>query len=123
MQENMTDHILERLYTILQNRKSASNEKSYVAGLYAGGTEKIAGKILEEAQEIIEEALALDKTPDSSDLQKNIRNEAADLLFHLLVMLAHHNVPPSDVFDILEKRFGTSGHDEKASRSSENRIS
>lgn len=116
MQENMTQHILDQLYSILQERKNAGGEKSYVASLYEHGTPKIAEKILEEAQEIIDEALALDNSPDNADLQKNIRNEAADLLFHLLVMLAHHNVPPSDVFDILQKRFGTSGHDEKASR-------
>lgn len=112
----MTDHILEKLYTILQQRKNADGEESYVASLYKKGSPKIAEKILEEAQEVIDEALALDKAPNDAALRKNIRAEAADLLFHLMVMLSHHDVPPSDVFDILDGRFGTSGHDEKAAR-------
>ncbi len=112
----MTNHILNQLYTILQERKSYTAKNSYVASLYAKGSPKIAEKILEEAQEVIDEALALDANPDDPTLQKNIRAEAADLLFHVMVMLSHHDVPPSDVFKILEERFGTSGHDEKASR-------
>lgn len=112
----MSNHILDRLYDILQSRKNAGGEKSYVASLYEKGSAKIAEKILEEAQEVIDEAYALDTAPDNALAQKNIRAEAADLLFHLMVMLSHHNVPPSDVFDVLEERFGTSGHDEKASR-------
>ncbi len=110
------EHILEKLYKTLQERKNADGEKSYVASLYEKGSPKIAEKILEEAQEVIDEALALDTNPDAQDVQKNIRGEAADLIFHLMVMLSHHDVPPQDVFDILDSRFGTSGHDEKASR-------
>lgn len=109
-------HILDKLYNILQQRKIADGEASYVASLYEKGSSKIGEKILEEAQEIIDEALALDRAPDDETLQSNIRAEAADLLFHLMVMLSHHDVPPKDVFDILDKRFGTSGHDEKAAR-------
>lgn len=112
----MQKHIIDQLYDILQQRKSVSGEKSYVASLYEKGSPKIAEKILEEAQEVIDEALALDKNPNDLALQKNIRSEAADLLFHLMVMLAHHDVKPNDVFDILRDRFGISGHDEKASR-------
>lgn len=112
----MAEHILDQLYDILQQRKDATSEKSYVASLYEKGSPKIAEKILEEAQEVIDEALALDNAPDNTDLQKNIRSEAADLLFHLMIMLAHHNVPPQEVYDVLAKRFGTSGHVEKARR-------
>ncbi len=112
----MSNHILDKLYDILQQRKNAGGEKSYVASLYEKGSPKIAEKILEEAQEVIDEALALDVAPDDAGLQKNIRGEAADLLFHLMVMMAHHDVPPSDVFDVLAERFGVSGHDEKAAR-------
>ncbi len=110
------DNILDALYKVLLTRKNIDGKKSYVASLYEGGSPKIAEKILEEAQEVIDEALALDNDPDNADLQKNIRSESADLLFHLIVMLAHHNVPPSEVFEVLENRFGTSGHAEKASR-------
>ena len=112
----MTNHILDQLYEVLQERKSSTAENSYVSSLYAGNSPKIAEKILEEAQELIDEGLALDKNPNDPTLQKNIRSEAADLLFHVIVMLSHHDVPPSDVFKILEERFGISGHDEKASR-------
>lgn len=112
----MSDDILDQLYKILQTRKQADGETSYVASLYEKGSPKIAEKILEEAQEVIDEALALDKNPEDAAVQKNIRGEAADLLFHLMVMLAHHDVPPSDVLDILKQRLGTSGHEEKASR-------
>lgn len=112
----MSDHILDALYQVLQTRKNAGGEKSYVASLYEKGSPKIAEKILEEAQEFIDEAYALDKDAGDADAQKNIRSEAADLLFHMMVMLSHHNVPPSEVFEVLEGRFGTSGHDEKAGR-------
>lgn len=113
----MNNHILEQLYDVLQERKSAQGEKSYVASLYEKGTDKIAEKILEEAEELIVEARLIDQNGKTAELDKNIRSEAADLLFHVMVMLSHHDVPVSDVFDILERRFGTSGHDEKAARS------
>ncbi len=112
----MSDHILDALYQVLLTRKGADGEESYVSSLYEKGSPKIAEKILEEAQELIDEALTLEKNADSKASQKNIRSEAADLLFHLMIMLAHHDVPPSEVFDVLESRFGTSGHVEKACR-------
>lgn len=115
----MSQHILDKLYLLLQERKDAKPDDSYVASLYKAGTPRIAQKVLEEAQEFIEEAIALDHHPDdefTQEFEGNIRNEAADLFFHALVMMARHNVPPKDVFAILEDRFGTSGHDEKASR-------
>ena len=112
----MSKHIIEQLYEVLQMRKSESGESSYVASLYEKGSPKIAEKILEEAQEFIDEAYLLDKDSGNEQAQKNIRSEAVDLLFHTLVMLAHHDVSPTDIFDILEERFGISGHDEKASR-------
>ncbi len=112
----MNKHILDQLYEALLTRKEAGGDTSYVASLYEKGSPKIAEKILEEAQEFIDEALLLTQDPEDGQTQSNIRSEAADLLFHMLVMLAHHDVPPSDVFEILEKRFGISGHDEKASR-------
>ncbi len=112
----MNNHILDQLYEVLQARKNASGDSSYVASLYEKGSPKIAEKILEEAQEFIDEALLLDKNPDNPQAQNNIRSEAADLLFHIMVMLSHHDIPPNDIFDILENRAGISGHDEKNSR-------
>lgn len=117
IESKMSEHILNRLYEILQARKNAEGEKSYVASLYEKGTEKIAEKIREEAEELIVEAQMLDKDAADVAVQKNIRSEAADLLFHMMVMLSHHDVPAEDVFEILEGRFGVSGHEEKAARS------
>jgi len=112
----MNQNILQELYKVLQERKSQEGQSSYVASLYEGGSAKIAGKILEEAQEFIDEALLLDDRPDDAEIQRNMHNEAADLLFHVFVMLAHHDIEPRDVFAVLEQRFGTSGHEEKANR-------
>ncbi len=110
------NHIIDKLYKILQERKTASEEKSYVASLYQRGSKKIAEKITEEAEETIIEALALEKSPNDPAIRQALTSESADLLFHLLVMLSHHDIKPEDVFKILKNRFGTSGHEEKASR-------
>ncbi len=112
----MSEHILDKLYNILQERKKTDGQQSYVASLYEKGSPKIAEKILEEAQEFIDEAFDIHHDRTNPETQKNIRNEAADLIFHIMVMLSHHDVAPQDIFEILENRFGVSGHDEKASR-------
>lgn len=104
----MTQHILDRLFQILQERKGADPEKSYVASLYKKGTAKIAEKITEEARETIDEALAGDN--------EKLKSESADLLFHLMVLWAHMGIAPSDVFAVLEKRLGVGGLEEKAAR-------
>lgn len=111
------DHIINKLYEILQQRKNEDAEKSYVASLYAKGAKKIGDKITEEADETAVEVLALEQTPDNAEVREDFTKEAADLLFHLLVGLAYHDVPPQEVFKVLEDRFGTSGHVEKANRS------
>jgi phosphoribosyl-ATP pyrophosphohydrolase len=112
----MNDHILTKLYEVLQNRKDAGAESSYVASLYKKGAAKIAEKIREEAEEAIVEGLRLEKSPNDESIRQALRSESADLLFHLWVLLAHHNIEPYEVFEILEGRFGKSGHDEKAGR-------
>ncbi len=104
----MSTHILNRLHDILEERKGAPPESSYVASLYDKGTEKISRKVMEEATETIIEALKGDPG--------KLAAESADLLFHLMVLWADQGITPEDVLDILEARFGTSGHDEKASR-------
>jgi phosphoribosyl-ATP pyrophosphohydrolase len=109
-------HILDSLYQILQERKNETADKSYVASLYAKGAEQIAAKIAEEADELNIEGIALQAAPDNPELRQNLTAETADLLFHMLVMLSHHNIDPEDVFDVLRGRMGISGHDEKASR-------
>lgn len=100
--------ILKDLYLILQQRKNADAGESYVASLYAKGTKHISDKVIEEAEETIAEAIKGDKD--------RLKEESADLLFHLSVLWADQGVSPDDVFAVLEKRFGQSGHAEKASR-------
>lgn len=105
----MSEGILKKLYDVLLERKSADPESSYVASLYNKGTKKITEKVIEEAQETIEEALA-------GDDAGKLKEESADLLFHLMVLWADQGIRPEDVLAVLEKRFGTGGHEEKAAR-------
>lgn len=107
MKENMSD-TLARLEATIANRKGADPQASYVASLFAKGRPKIARKLGEEAVETIVAALAQDKDA--------LRGEAADLLFHLMVLLADADLPLADVLAELDRREGVSGHEEKASR-------
>lgn len=100
--------LLAELAAVLEARKRARPEDSYVASLYAGGTEAILDKIVEEASEVTEAA----RTSDADALV----HEVADLWFHSLVLLAHRNLRPDQVLRELERRFGRSGLQEKASR-------
>lgn len=100
--------ILSRLAATLAARKSAAPESSYVAGLFAKGLDAILKKIGEEA---IETVLAA-----KSGNRQQIVHETADLWFHTLVMLAQQGLSPDDVLRELERRFGRSGLDEKATR-------
>ena len=109
-------HILSKLYEVLQARKNSDPESSYVASLYSKGAVKISEKIREEAEETIVEGLRLEKSADDVAIRKALTHESADLLFHLLVLLSHHNIDPAEVLAVLDERFGISGHDEKAAR-------
>ena len=104
----MTSDILNELYAVLQERKTADSDKSYVAALYAGGPEKITKKIGEEATEVVIAGL--------KGTDKEIVNEMSDLWFHCLVLMAHHDIEPEQVLLELSNRFGRSGIEEKASR-------
>lgn len=103
-----TTDILERLYKLTEGRRGADVEKSYIAKRLQQGTGKISQKFGEEAVETIIAALQKDK--------KEIVNESADMIFHWLMLLVDGGVPLSDVMKELERREGTSGLDEKASR-------
>jgi len=100
---------LVRLEATIASRKGADPASSYVASLFAKGRPKIARKLGEEAVEAIVAALAEDKA--------SLTSEAADIIFHLMVLLADADVPLADVLAELERREGTSGHEEKAGRS------
>lgn len=114
----MTQHIMNRLYDVLQGRKEADPKKSYAAKLYSKGTNKIAQKIGEEAAEVIIEAVRLSEKPNSKKRRKDLTEEMADLLFHMNMLMADRDIDPDEVFAILDKRFGLGGLDEKANRSS-----
>lgn len=111
------DHIIDQLYQTLQDRKSADPKKSYVASLYKKGTKQIAKKMGEEAVELVIEAMRLDANPDKKKRRESFREEAADLVFHLLVLLAHHDIKPDEVFEVLRQRLGVGGLVEKSARS------
>ncbi len=100
--------ILNRLADLLEERKSADPQSSYVAKLYAKGIDSILKKIGEEATETIIAAKDGNK--------EDIIYETADLWFHTLIMLAHTGLKPQDVLDELARREGLSGIVEKASR-------
>lgn len=106
---NESEQILQRLAVILESRKDADPDSSYVAGLYAGGLDAILKKVGEEATETVLAA-------KNADPQQLVR-ETADLWFHTLVMLAYQGLGPAAVLQELERRFGISGIEEKAARS------
>jgi phosphoribosyl-ATP pyrophosphohydrolase len=99
---------LDRLAATIRDRRGADPGSSYVASLFAKGRPKIAQKLGEEAVETVIAAMA---QPDK------IVSEAADLIFHLLVLLADADVSLDDVRAELVRREGVSGHAEKAARS------
>ena len=111
---NMLDNnTLAEIAQILEQRKTAEADSSYVASLYAKGLDAILKKVGEEATEVV--MAAKDAETDTKKADK-IVYEVADLWFHTLVLLAQQNLHPDDVLKELERRFGTSGLVEKASR-------
>jgi phosphoribosyl-ATP pyrophosphohydrolase len=101
-------HTLARLAATIEARKGADPESSWTAKLLAKGPEKAAQKFGEEAVEAIVEAVKGDAA--------RLTSEAADVLYHLLVMCAARGVTLAEVLAELERREGTSGLSEKASR-------
>lgn len=108
----MTDDILRRVAQVIDSRKNAEPNTSYVASLHHKGLNKILEKVGEEAVETILAA----KDAVSSGNTDDVIYETADLWFHSLVMLSALNLEPQAVLDELERRFGLSGHAEKAAR-------
>ena len=102
------DNILKQLEIILEDRKNANSDNSYVSSLYQKGTDEILKKIAEESAEVIM------ATKDNS--ADKIIYEMADLWFHTLVLLRHKNIEVDKIEQELSRRFGLSGLAEKASR-------
>lgn len=102
------DDTLQALSDIIAARRAASAEQSYVASLLHAPVDKVLKKIGEEAAETIIAA--------KGGVREEIIYESADLLFHLLVMLEHQGIATGEISVELRRRFGLSGHSEKAQR-------
>ncbi len=102
------DDIFKQLETILEQRKNASSNNSYVSSLYQKGTDEILKKIGEESAEVIMAA--------KDDTKDKIIYEVADLWFHTLVLLRHKDIEVDKIEQELSRRFGLSGLEEKANR-------
>lgn len=101
--------ILNKLAKVLEERKQADPDSSYVASLYRDGLDQILKKLGEEATETVIAGKGGDRN--------EIIYETADLWFHSLILLAHNDISPQAILDELDRRFGLSGIEEKANRS------
>jgi phosphoribosyl-ATP pyrophosphohydrolase len=110
--DDTQQHILARLMAVIEDRKRNPPAKSYTTTLFAGGVEKIGEKIREEADEVVEAA-----GEPGEEGRAHLIREAGDLIYHLLVMLGHRDATLAEVEAVLAQRFGISGIDEKARRS------
>jgi len=100
--------ILERLAAVIAARRGADPDSSYVASLLAADETRVLKKIGEESVELVVALRDADRA--------GMVHETADLWFHTLVALARYGLGPADVLAELERRFGRSGHEEKALR-------
>lgn len=99
---------LADLSKVIESRRDTDPARSYVARLLAGGNDAILKKVGEEATEVV--------MASKDGIKQRVVSEMADLWFHSLVLLAHHELRPEDVVAELMRREGVSGIDEKASR-------
>lgn len=104
--------VLQQLAQVLEARKNADPDSSYVASLHAKGLNKILEKVGEECTETLLAAKDAERSGNTDDLIA----ETADLWFHTLVMLSRLNLGPDDVINELARRFDLSGLEEKAAR-------
>ena len=109
----MSDAILKRLADVIDARRGADPDTSYVARLFAKGEDTILKKIGEEATESVLAA--------KDGARERIVAETADLWFHCMIMLAYYGLRPEDVLAELDRRAGTSGLEEKAARKARER--
>jgi phosphoribosyl-ATP pyrophosphohydrolase len=104
----MADDVLAQLAATIHARRSASSDSSYTRQLLDAGPVKCAKKLGEEAVETV--------MAGAGESAERLKEEAADLLYHLLVLLEAREVAVADVLAVLERRMGTSGLKEKAER-------
>ena len=105
------DTIFHRVMAISEDRRAHPPARSYTTSLFSGGTEEIGAKIMEEAAEVVDAAGEAGETGRS-----HLIHEAADLIYHLFVMLGYREINLTEVEAELTRRFGISGLEEKASR-------
>lgn len=105
---SVSEHVLDRLYLLIDSRKGADPETSYTARLFSRGRQQIAKKLGEEAVEALIEGIRGDKP--------KLVGESADMLYHLLTLWASVGVKPQTVWAELARREGLSGIAEKAAR-------
>ena len=103
-----SEHVLDRLYAVIDSRKGADPDTSYTARLFSRGRQQIAKKLGEEAVEALIEGIRGDKP--------KLVGESADVLYHLLTLWAATGVKPPAVWSELDRREGLSGLAEKAGR-------
>jgi phosphoribosyl-ATP pyrophosphohydrolase len=104
----VVEHVLERLYAVIDSRKGADPDTSYTARLFSRGRQQIAKKLGEEAVETVIEGIRGDKP--------KLVAESADMLYHLLTLWAANNVKPIAIWNELARREGLGGLAEKAAR-------
>ena len=109
-QDVAVEHVLERLYAVIDSRKGADPDTSYTARLFSRGRQQIAKKLGEEAVEALIEGIRGDRA--------KLVGESADMLYHLLTLWAATGVRPQAVWTELARREGISGIAEKAARKS-----
>lgn len=107
MNEN-NNHILDAVYQVILDRKANPADNSYTVSLMRKGLDTILKKVGEEATELV--------IAGKGGKRDEIVCETADLFFHTLVLLGYQDIQPEEVYAELRRRFGTSGLDEKASR-------
>jgi phosphoribosyl-ATP pyrophosphohydrolase len=103
--------VFSQLMAVIEDRKANPPARSYTTSLFQGGVAAIGGKILEEANEVVEAG------SESADARpQRVVHEAADLIYHLFVLLGYCDIPLEQLEGELRRRFGLSGLDEKAAR-------
>ena len=113
MNENASSNsnVFAQLMAVIEDRKVNPTARSYTNSLLQEGAAKIGAKIIEEANEVVEAGME-----PADTRQQHVVLEAADLVYHLFVLLGYCDIPLVQLEDELKRRFGVSGLDEKASR-------
>lgn len=107
-EEESASEVLDRLFEVIEARRTARPTGSYVVSLLDGGLPAITAKVQEEAAEVVQAALG--------EGDEALAHEVADLLFHVLVLLSARGVEPAAAYRELARRFGIGGLVEKAAR-------